>query len=382
MKRAGLVLSLFFLCAGAAEAQELVLDTYTTYKAKVVEVVEQGSRTVPGTDTIADYQTIRAEIQDKDKKGETVTIENDYYLLEKGDRFYLTHIENQLDDREFYSVGEPYRLPPVLFFVGLFLLVTLLFGGKQGMRGLVALALSFFFIIYLLFPGIIAGYSPALVSIGVSALIIILGSYITHGWSKTTSAAVIGMVVTIIITGVLAWIGIEAAHLSGFASDEAVYLNFETRGGIDFAGLLLGSILIGLLGVLYDAAIGQAVAVEELRNVGPHLPRYTIYKRALRIGREHIGALVDSLAIAYVGASLPLLLLYSHSAAPLAETVNREIFATEIIRIMIGSIGLILAVPITTLVAVWMLMRTEESDAATREKEARAIGAVTHTHEH
>ena len=120
-------------------------------------------------------------------------------------------------------------------------------------------------------------------------------------------------------------------------------------------GLLFGGIMIGLLGVLYDIAIGQAIAVEELLSAGPHLSRIDIYKRGIRIGREHIGALVNTLAIAYVGASLPLLLLIQSSTTSLPFMLNSELFATELIRILIGSIGLILGVPITTFIASYML---------------------------
>ena len=120
--------------------------------------------------------------------------------------------------------------------------------------------------------------------------------------------------------------------------------------------------MIGVLGILYDVAIGQAISVEELRRAGPHLQKTTIYKRAIRMGREHIGALVNTLAIAYVGASLPLLLLFYSSKADLSWTLNKEIFATEIIRTMIGSIGLILAVPISTFFAVWILGKREKEE--------------------
>jgi uncharacterized membrane protein len=160
----------------------------------------------------------------------------------------------------------------------------------------------------------------------------------------------------------------------------------NTNGSINFAGLLLGGIIIGLLGVLYDAAIGQAVAVDELHQVGPHLSRLVIFRRALRIGREHIGALVNILAIAYVGASLPLLLLFYESGAAFSLTINREIFATEIIRTMVGSIGLVLAVPLTTLVAVFLLMRGvkkgghSHEDQTTLASELKKVEELEHRH--
>ncbi len=158
------------------------------------------------------------------------------------------------------------------------------------------------------------------------------------------------------MTGSLAWFAVWVTNLSGYGSEESVYLNFNTNGTLDFAGLLLSGILIGLLGVLYDVAIGQAVSVEELYNAGPHHTWKYIYHRSIRIGREHIGALVNTLAIAYVGSALPLLLLFSTSDSPLEYIINREEFSTEIIRTVIASTGLVLAVPITTLIAVGILV--------------------------
>jgi len=140
--------------------------------------------------------------------------------------------------------------------------------------------------------------------------------------------------------------------------------------------------MIGLLGVLYDVAIGQAISVEELHHIAPHIPRRNIYLRSLRIGREHIGALVNTLAIAYVGASLPLLLLFSQSSGSFLELANREVFATEILRTLIGSIGLVLAVPITTLLAVWILIKKPREDVSTEklEKEKHALEHFEHHH--
>jgi len=362
-------------------AQELVLDAQETVKARVIEVLEAKTRVVPGTDTKTDFQTLRAEMLDGTKAGAIVTIDNDFLTLEEGDTFYLLHTTHAIDGREFYSVLEPYRTPWLAVFVTLFILCVLIFGGWQGARGLISLGASLLFIFYLLLPGMLAGYSPILVSLMVASLIIILGSYITHGFNKTTTAAVFGMLITILITGVLAYVAVNVTKLTGFASEEAVYLNFNTRGALNFSGLLLGGILIGLLGVLYDAAISQAISVEELHRVGPHLPRRFILKRAMRIGREHIGALVDTLAIAYVGAALPLLLLFYASDTPILLTLNREIFAVEIVRTMIGGIGLMLTVPITTLVAAWMLTpKTVATDLTNIQKEREAVEHVEHHH--
>lgn len=352
-------LVLFVLFAGtlpsALSAQELVSDSVVTMRAQVIEVVSSREETVPGTDLIHTLQTLQVKIISGPEEGAEIAIENDYLELQAGDIFYLNHVTSDLDGTDYYVPIEKDRTIPLLALAALFVAAVVVFGGKQGVRGLVSLVASFVFI-GLLLSGIMHGYSPVGVSIGIASFIVVVGSYITHGFTRTTSSAVIGMILTIMLTGALAFAAIHLTALTGFSEDEATYLNLNTRGAIDLTGLLLGGILIGLLGVLYDAAIGQAVSVEELIRAGKHYSRKDVYQRALRIGREHVGALVNTLAIAYVGASLPLLLLFFGSGPiDIGLTLNRELFATEIVRILVGSIGLVLAVPITTAVSVAML---------------------------
>ncbi len=340
-----------------AYAQELVPDTSVTVRAKVLEIVSESKREVPGTSVESTYQSIKAEVLDGDEKGKYVTVDNDYLNLDRDQIFYLTHVTNAASGVDYYEVSEPYRLPQLALLLALFVGVVILFGGKQGARGLLALVGSLLCIVFLLLPGVLKGYSPILISVGVASFIVILGSYVTHGFNRTTTTAVIGMVITIAVTGLFAYVAIPFTHLSGLGDDAALYLNINLRGTIDLAGLLIGGIIIGTLGVLYDAAIGQSVSVEELTRAGGHLSRREIFFRALRIGREHIGALVNTLAIAYVGASLPLLLLfYGFSTDSILVTINRELFATEIVRTIIGSIGIVLTVPITTAIAVYALV--------------------------
>jgi len=354
-----IIAALFLLSTTTAFAAESYV---VTELAEVIAITEEREGVVPGTDVSATYQTLRAKILEGVNEGSIVTVENDYLTLKVGDKFYAEHRVDPTVSLDRYTVVEPYRLPGIATLLVLFVLCAWLVGGKQGVRGLVALAVSFAFISYLLLPGILAGINALFVAFGVASLIIILGSYITHGFNRVTTAAVIGMVATIGITALLAALAIEITHLSGFTSEEAVYLNLDTEGAIDFKGLLLGAMLIAILGVLYDAAIGQAVAVDELTQSAPRSSRTEVFKRAMRIGKEHIGALVNTLAIAYVGVALPLLLLFSslNSDASLLTTLNREVFAEEIVRMAVGAIGIMLTVPVTTGVAVWTLIRPEQ----------------------
>ena len=342
----------------AQTSGEETITAVSTMKAQVLSILSQQIENVPDTNLKTNNQTVQAEILDGSQKGSIVTVDNDYYNLTKGEIFYMTYTPDATAGVSPYSVDEPYRLPEVMVLVAIFVLVLFIFGGWQGVRGLASLIGSFALIIFVLLPGILHGFSPILVTFGISSLIIVIGSYITHGFNKTTSSAVLGMIATVAVTGALAAWAVHFTYLTGYNTEEAVSLNIGTSGSINMLGLLLGGIMIGLLGVLYDVAISQAIAVEELKNAAPDMPKGTLYKRAIRIGREHIGALVNTLAIAYVGVSLPLLLLfYISSTGSIAYMINKEIFSAEIVRIMIGSIGLILAVPITTLVSVWMLTR-------------------------
>lgn len=366
MKKLGflfLIISIFLtplLSFGQQNEGELVVNKQDILKAKVIEIIHEESGELLDTGIRQDIQDLKVEILEGDNKGDIVDVHNDYLKLKKNEVFYLMESFRGEDMDAFYAVHDKYRLPQILFFVLLFIVSVFVFGGIQGVRGLVSLIGSILLIVFVLVPGILNGYSPVVITIGVSSLIIILGSYLTHGFNRTTTSAVVGMIFTVFLTGALAYIAVHITNLTGFDSEEAVYLNWNTNGSIDFIGLLFGGIMIGLLGVLYDVAIGQAVSVEELHKAGV-IDRKVVFKRVTRIGREHIGALVNTLAIAYVGASLPLLLLFfsNGNTSPL-EALNREIFAAEIIRTMIGSIGLVLSVPITTFVSTVMLVKKEK----------------------
>lgn len=364
----------FLVCTALpVSAQELVQDEVSIWKARVAEVQSETRETVPGTDIEQIFQTLRVEILEGDMRGEVVEVFNDYVPLKSGERIYLMHTKSSLEGTEYFSVHERDRVLPLLILAGLFVAVVVLFGGRQGIRGLLSLIASVAFIGFLLLPGIVEGYSPVLVAMGVSSLIVIIGSYVTHGFTRTTSSAVVGMILTIGITGTLAYLAIWLTVLEGWSGEEVTYLNLSFGGQLDLSGLLLGGILIGLLGVLYDAAIGQAVTVEELARAGEKLSKRDIYLRVIRIGREHVGALVNTLAIAYVGASLPLLLLfYGAEGLSVGATLSREFVATEIVRILVGSVGLVLAVPITTFVAVQMLVGARLGQGS----------APTHSHNH
>lgn len=347
-------ITLFFASGLSVSAQELHNDERGVYRAEVLEITAQEVRMVPGTETEHLYQSIRARVLEGPKAGDEVMIENDYLELATGDRFFMRHAV-LIDGSEIYGVVSIDRLQPLYWLIGFFIFVVVLFGGWQGVRSLVALAGSFAVIVYVLMPGLIGGWSPLAASFLVAAGILFAAIFFTHGFNRESTVAYAGTMIAVVCTGFFAIVAVAMTNLSGFATDESVYLNVSTSGSLDFTGLLLGAIIIGVLGVLDDIAVTQAAVVGELYNSRPDMSKLEAYRRALRVGREHVGALVNTLVLAYTGASLPLLLLFYVSAAETTSILNMEIFATEVVRTIVGSVGLILTVPLVTALAAWFL---------------------------
>lgn len=335
-------------------SQELHNDYQGTHRGKVIDIKSEEVREIPGTDAEHLYQEIEIEILDGPQVGEIITIENDYLELDKGDKFYFNH-NIYIDGSEFYAVVNIDRRASLIFFGILFAVAVIALGGWQGVRSLVALVGSFLAIFYVLLPGILHGWNPLLISLLVASVILASAIFFTHGFNRESLVAYSGTMIAVLLTGVLAIIAVSMSDLSGFVSDESVYLNINTDGALNFTGLLLGAIIIGVLGVLDDVAITQAAVVSELFDSNKSISRREVYSRALRVGREHVGALVNTLVLAYAGVSLPLLLYFYMSPISVWSLVNSEVFATEIIRTVVGSIGLIMTVPIVTGLAVFYL---------------------------
>ncbi len=346
-------LAVFLVCAFSTNttfAQEAYDEYQATWKGKVLEVLSVESVEIEGTETNEKLQSIKVEILNGPRAKEVIIIKDDYLKLRKGDKLFFDYFLT-LEGRGFFQVKDFYRMHTLIFFIIFFVFVVIIFGGFQGVRSLMALAGSFFALFYVLMPGLLAGWSPVLSSILVAGIILFVAIFFTHGFNRESAVSYFGTMFAVALTGVLAYLAVDLNNLSGFATEESVYLNFNTQGSLDFKGLLLGAIIIGVLGVLDDIAVTQSAVVTELFNANPNLTRREVYKRAIRIGREHVSALVNTLVLAYTGSALPVLLYFYASPSTLLMSVNSEVFATEIIRAIVGSVGLILTVPVVTFFA-------------------------------
>lgn len=342
-----------FLDAPAA-AQTLHNDTEGIWRAEVIEVVETGERLIPGTETTTRFQTIRAQVLDGPSSGNLITVEDDYLNLNVGERFYYTHTIF-INDTEAYGVLHRDRSGALILLAVIFMAAVVALSGWQGVRSLIALAGSFAAIFFILLPSILAGWNPLAASALVAAVVLFGAIFFTHGLNRESIVAYTGTMIAVSITVLFALFAVSITFLTGFASEGSTALNFNTKGTLDLSAVLLGAIIIGVLGVLDDIAVTQAAVVTELFNSNRACTRRLVFTKALRVGREHVGALVNTLVLAYTGAALPLLLYYYLASSSMSMALSSELFATEIVRIIVGSVGLILTVPIVTGLAVWYL---------------------------
>lgn len=291
-------------------------------------------------------------------KGRTVTIgETSGALLSNGQIFpvgadvYVSSIQ-KIDGTTQYLINDYDRRSGMWWLVAIFVAAVVWFSRWRGTRSLLSLAFSLFVIIGWIVPLIATGSNPVTVTIFGSAAILIVGFLLTEGWSRLTLAAAVGTTVTMAVIGGLSAWAIALTRLTGNASEEAFYLQGLGAANIDLRGLLLAGIIIGTLGILDDMAVSQAATVGELRRANPRLTNRQLYQSALHVGRTHLAAIINTLTLAYAGSALPLLVLFNANPQPASLTLNGENIATEIVRSVVGSLGLILALPITTAGAV------------------------------
>jgi uncharacterized membrane protein len=266
-------------------------------------------------------------------------------------------VSEQPGQPPYYNIQDLERGRSLLILAALFVGAVVAFGRWQGIRSLLGLGLSFLVIISFVVPAILHGHSPVLVAVTGAMAIMLLSLYLSHGLGPKTTAAVVGTALALGLTAVLAIAFVAAASLTGLASEEALSANFAV-GGLSLRGLLLAGIIIGGLGVLDDVTMSQASLVAELHHANPTTGTAALVGSALRVGRDHIAATVNTLFLAYAGAALPLLILFVTGQDSLGTVATTEIVAVEVVRALCGSVGLIAAVPLTTVLAA--LVATEE----------------------
>jgi len=321
--------------------------------AGVVLSVEERREVVDPTFGVSGrFLVIQVELTEGVSRGHVVDVEvpvEGFPDVQVGDRVTVEALLT-VDGFEYY-ITDFVRTPVLLILVLLFVVAVLAISRWHGLRSLIGLAASLGIVIWFIVPAILAGRPPALVALVGSVAIMIITLYFTHGVKPMTTAAVLGTTGALALTVTIGTIFISSAKITGFASDDAVFARFAVDGALDLQGLVLAGLIIAALGVLDDVTIAQSSTVFALHNTDPTLSFTALFARAMVVGRDHIASVVNTLFLAYAGASLALLVLFSTGGLPIGELVNSEILATEIVKTIVGSLGLILAVPFTTALA-------------------------------
>lgn len=325
--------------------------------AKVLEVTEEGQREIVGN--IYPYQTLKLKFLDGSEKGKELVIEHGKkfsitknQLVKTGDRVVVVKSETPGVDTQIQIIDK-YRLDKVIAIALSFFVVVLALARFKGLGSIVGLVVSLAIIIKFIVPQILAGRDPLAISIVGSFVIMLVTIYLAHGFSKKTSVAVVSTLITLVFAGGLSLLFVNLAQLTGAGSEDAYSLRFGQTGGINIKGLLLGGMIIGALGVLDDITTSLAATIQELAKTNPSLKFKQLVRSGFNVGVEHISSLVNTLVLAYAGASLPIFLyiVLNPTSQPMWFILNSEFIQEEVIRTIAGSFGLLFAVPITTLLA-------------------------------
>lgn len=333
------------------------------FEARVIKILEE--KTINRDDGSSALQQnlllLGLEKEWKDKEVEYRGISNldmvSANVFRVGDKILVGEIKN-IDGAIDYYVIDFVRSSYLFWLAIIFAIVVVIIGKMKGVKSLVSLVISFFIIIKLIIPRIIEGGNPLIVGILGALIILAIIIYLTEGWNTKSHIALVSVFFSLVITFALSWIFTSLTRLTGLAQEDAVFLLGANNGLIDFRGLLLSGILIGTVGVLDDVVVGQIESVRQIKNANPNLTSREVYKSAYEVGNTHLGAIVNTLFLTYAGASLPLLLLFYINpvgSVSFTQAINNELIATEIVRTIVGSIGIALSIPISTYLAtVWL----------------------------
>jgi uncharacterized membrane protein len=302
------------------------------------------------------YQKLEIEITKGSLKNQKIEVEKgDIPIVGQpkykvGDKVVISYSQDFEGNNVFFITDYVRRWPLVWLFL-IFVVLAVTIGQWRGASSLVGLVISFLVIFLFILPQIYQGNDPILITIIGSLVIIPATFFLSHGFNQKTLVAMAGTFVALIIVGFLSQFFISFAKLTGYSSEEAAFLHLSKGGTINMKGILLAGIIIGALGVLDDITVSQAAIVQQLREANPRMKAKELFKRAMNVGQDHIASMINTLVLVYTGAALPLMLLFIDNPRPFSEIINYQMIAEEIVRTLVGSVGLILAVPITTLLA-------------------------------
>lgn len=336
-----------------------------SFLGQITDIVESGQEiTDQGQMT---YQRLKIKITNGSQAGQTteilhqisdqaVDVSQPAQLFQVGDQIQVDQYFNSAGELDYQTLT--YAKTPAIKLLGLlFVIIVLIIGQLSGGLSLVGLSLSFLVIFYIVLPLITAGWSPITAVLLGSTIIIPASFYLAHGFNLKTHLGLMATSLGLGISALLANIFVASAHLTGYGSEEATFLITELDQPINAQKLLLAGMMISSLGVLDDISIGQIAVVDQLHQLNPQLKLRELFQRGMKVGRDHITSMVNTLILVYAGGSLPLLLLFLDNQKSLTQVLELEIVASEIIQMLVGSLALVLTAPVATLLAAGIFTR-------------------------
>ncbi len=342
------LLSSFFVVSRiyAAENASVYSPKTDYFKAKIIKVSDSKNT-----------QNLSIQILQGSEKGKVIKLSYNpqgirLLKLKSGQEIVLAQ-QKDPTGKVIYAVNDKYRIPNVAFAVLLFVALVVIIAGRKGVGALIGLTISLGVIFIYIVPSILSGSDPLATCMIGSIVILLSTTYIAHGFSTQTTIALVSTLSALIITWILATLVLNFTHLSGFGTEEAYELHMGLKSLVDFRGLLLGGIIIATLGALNDVTTTQSAAIFEIYKSNPKQDFDQLLVKGMGIGREHVASLVNTLVLAFVGTSLALFLVYffNPSHEPLWAILNSEIISEEIIKTIVGTSGLLLSMPIVTILA-------------------------------
>lgn len=373
MKKIILIIALFFVLsvgfghAESASPLQMQAPKQEFFKGKVVEIVDQGEKTIQGYKNY--FQTLRVQIIDGTEKGKYTIIENGKdaqitkdQLVDKNQEIVVSKTTYQ-DNKSSYAIYDYYRLNQLLITIIIFFIAVIVIAGIKGAGSILGMIVSLGIIVGFILPNIIKGQDPLTITLIGSIAILTTTTYLAHGISKKTTIALVSTLCSLFLTAAFAIIAINFNKITGLGNEDAFSLQIGPTSIINIKGLFLSGIIIASLGALNDITTTQAATILELKLADPKLKFLSLFEKGLSVGKEHIASLVNTLILAYVGSAFAvfIFLILNPAHLPYWVILNNEIVSDELIKIIAGSMGLLLSVPIVTTLASYVFSKHKAS---------------------
>ncbi len=342
---------LFFSVASVTFCMEK--ESYNYHRGVVDEVLSVEEIQLDGFDEIQVFTNLKVRLLKINDfvDVEIVGLKNfDRQDYKQGDRIILSEFTTP-EGEIVYSIVSYDRQNVLIVLFLVFLVLALIISSKRTIGAVLGLIFSFFIIFSFLIPQILSGTNPVFTSILAASIMIPVNFYLSHGLNKKTTIAVVSTIIALVITGLLALIFMGLANITGHGLEETMLISTMIGNNINIEGLLLAGVIIGTLGVLDDITISQSAIVQQISEVGEKLDFKEVFFRAMNIGRDHMASMINTLVLVYTGASMPLLIIFVNAELPLNYIMSLEVVSMEVLRTLVGSIGLVSAIPITTFIA-------------------------------